>query len=1211
MQLRGRTPGGDAWAPGSALDPHVLRDAERRVPWPLIGWRAPPRITEERGWSVAAAPTIQAVGTMVAGNTSQSPAWPTHIVNDIGYCFVYARDVLGSAGVPQLSTSATFVKVPGSDAADAGGNDHFCAFWARATSNAMSTPTVSITGSLGGSYSSISAIIITVRGAILTGDPTEAVSTGANAGSSTAVSIAAGTTLGANRLVIAAVGEPANSATCTGWTNATLSGFTSLHDTFIGGSGHQSAAAGTKATGASWGTSTATMGSATTWVGIAVAVLPVADPGVGRVPTARADGRVWLKPGQFAKVQGSTEQNNGVAGSVPAPSFIARNPRPWLKPGQFARAVPSSQSLGTGVEAPPTPRPIPANQRPWLKPGFGARVQGSTVNPVPVGVRGASYWGPHFPRRRVHGARTFWNGHFPDGIPNTVPGVPPAGAGAFALLLESGAKVTYGWQTGLFKSYSGKERRSNLVDDPGQRFEGEAILVGDQTRAARVRLARYAALGTPFQLGLPYESLAITADSTGTTVHVNTTTLSDWAVAGCRVLVRRASAAGTGGVTFSSVEAVIQSVTANTIELDTTLGNVGLIGGEIMPEVAVYLDAQQAFARYQTPLAVERWQVKARNVNPGFMRSATWAQLALGGTATGVTLRAWTAGSAGNAKTVQFIADSTVGPYAEVIGNALVYHYRAGIDTVASMVGAIERTDSLYVIGARPDTIMTGGDAFGPTALSGGADAGPVPVGIGATVATFAGVPVWNRRLDDPDTVTDTIQSFAQAQDLGGLPFMAGMTAIADWGRDIRLVARLGAEWQWTKKFLDTVRARWKSFWLPSWRADLVATATGAGTLTVRGTENGGDVFAWYPAQRSYVQIWQADGTVTYARISAAVDNGNSTATLSIVDAASAPITLSGSAIAMVSWLERVRLEDDTVAVAFRDFHFELGLTARVMQQATEQALVTFADYEASVESSQPRIGIQIDLPIVTYRVTTNTRDVTIAGATYHAEASTHDEIRVSPIVDEVDGVTLTLPLAHKVSQAWVLGIAPPQRVGVTITLGQPVGSEVTFRGEIVSMEQDGHLAHFRVLSTFGRMLERRLPVHSVGRECPKVLGDADCTVNIEALKVAATVLAYAGTSLTLSTVGGHASTWAEGGKLFHVASNSWFTVSTQVGTTVVVHAPIVGLANGDAVYLYPGCAKDAATCSGKFDNMVNFGGQPQLPLTNPTRSPGFGVISS
>lgn len=861
------------------------------------------------------AAAFQAVGTAVGGTGTLSPSWPAHAVDDIAILIVEHRTAGSDGGAATLSTPAGFAPISGAaDLTSAAGTfARITAFWCRATSAAMTAPTVA------DSYDSGVAVIATFRGCIASGNPVNVASVASNTTSNSAISVDGATTTVAEAMIVIAVGAIAL-GTVSGWANASLISVTERLDTSA--TDWVAIATGVMASEGTYGATTATHTFGVPWAGVTIALNGIATV-PGSLSAPRTDGRVWLKPGQFAAVRGSTQQNRGIPSDVPSyapPLAWQRLERPWQPPG-FGVKLKGSTQYTRGGESTPTPSPMRGLQRPWLKPGQFARTQGSTVNTLPY-VFFPGYWGPHFPPR---GSLTYWDGHFPEGVSTLVPGVNPDGAATFVLVLQEGVTVKYAWMTGLFKSFNGKERRSSIVDDPAQRFDGEAILINDETRAARSRLARYAAIGTPFLLGLPYEELTFRADAATTTVYVQSTAQADWCAPGARVVLRHAK--------YGGAEAVVQSYTSNSITLDVAPGNVGRVGGSIMPAMAIYLDPQQRFDRYATDEAIERWHVAGRNVNAGFSSSATSASLALGGASTGVTLTYPTAGAVGNAWSVQFVSDAVSNPYVTIAGSTLVYHFRPNIDTVASMAIAIEGTSLMLVTGPRPLTVMTGADVFGPTALSGGADASALPVGIGAVVATFASRPVWDRRVDVMSLAPDSLQSMTEAQDLGGLPFIAGQASVPDWGRSLVLVRELGGEWQWIKKFLDTVKGRFKSFWLASWRPDLVYVSKAAGSVTVTSGENAGDVFAWWPQHRTYLQIWQADGTLTYVRITAAVDNGNGTVTLTIVDAADAAVTLSGSAVSMVSWLELVRLESDEVTVTFSDFNFAVSLTARVVQR--------------------------------------------------------------------------------------------------------------------------------------------------------------------------------------------------------------------------------------------------------------------------------------
>ncbi len=555
------------------------------------------------------------------------------------------------------------------------------------------------------------------------------------------------------------------------------------------------------------------------------------------------------------------------------------------------------------------------------------------IDPVP-GTPLGSWWGGWFPR----GFGLSWWGYpelawFPDGFAaDTVPGTNPPGAATF-VLLQNGTRVTYSWRTGIHKSYSGRERRSGLIDDPMVRFEGDALLSMVETRATRSRLARYAAQGQPFLLGLSYEALALRTASPGSVVAVHSTTSSDWCVVGARVAVVH--------TTRGTMEGVIQSYTADEITLDVTLGAIGAIGATIVPLFAIFLDQTQGFGRY--PVDLERWSLRARNAVAGLASSPIKAELSLedpqtrSGALDFMRLVAQTSGAAGNSIVVTQSDDalSSGGELDEDVGAQTLHIKYSGDDTTVDQYVALLAGSSLVrLLGTYTgtDILAAADDEFAATSLSGGVDATPIAVGIGASVTYFNGRPVWDRGVDVVGMAGDSLQSMAETQDFGGLPFAAGMAAVPDWGRDIKISRPVRGEWQWFKLFLDKIKGRWKSFWLPTHRDDLPWISSGVGAITV---DAAADVFAWYPNQK-HIQIVQIDGTATYAIVTNAVDNGDDTVTLTLIDEAASPVTLSGAAVDHVSWLEVCRLESDTVSVAFGAAMFSAQMTARVVQQDEE-----------------------------------------------------------------------------------------------------------------------------------------------------------------------------------------------------------------------------------------------------------------------------------
>lgn len=786
------------------------------------------------------------------------------------------------------------------------------------------------------------------------------------------------------------------------------------------------------------------------------------------------------------------------------------------------------------------------------------------------------FWGRMFPK-------AFWGRWFQGGTL-----APPVGAAAF--VLDENVTVTYAWRSGLFKSYSGLERRSNMVDDPAQRYEGEVVLDDTQTRAKRAALARNAAQGRPFALGLPYEQLTLRAGATGAAVPVYTTALSDWAVVGGRVIVRHK--------THGAVEGVIAAVSSDSITLTSAPGAPASRGAVIMPTIAVYLDPQQTFSRY--PTVAERWGIKARAAVAGFSTAAVAATLELAdftgsGALDGLRLVARSAGAGGNAIVVTQSDDAlTSGGEIDEDTSAKTLHikYSGGSTTVNEYIALINSGSALvYVAGAAADftsALSATADEFAATALSGGLGATFAEVGRGATVTEFAGRPVWDRGIDVDGTAQDSIQSMAEVQDLGGLAFASGSAAVPDWGRALKYSALIGAELQWVKRFMDEVRGRWRTWWLASWRPDLVPTAVGVGTLTIN---DDGDFSAFYPLQQQYVQCRATDESLTYARISGYVDNGDGTLTLSLVDEDDLPITLP-SVPSLVSWLDRVRFESDAIPLKFAGIRWTVEETVRAVQLA-------------DTEEPQRRDGIKITHGTTIHLIATGTRDIVIDGETYLASPAGRAGVEIRTLGDD-HPLEMRLPLTHPFVQRYTAGNVPPREITVEVRSAYESTFDLMHVGFVVAMSVEGHIASFSVPKTIDIAVRKRLPVLSVGRLCGHVLYNADCRADRAAFTISSTIASVDGRNIVCDIA--LDDTWARGGELVHTASGEAMTIFEHLQTVdlagqhanLTLQAAVYGMQVGDAVTITAGCRHDISTCRNIFDNVQNFGGFPQLPTVNP-----------
>ncbi len=286
--------------------------------------------------------------------------------------------------------------------------------------------------------------------------------------------------------------------------------------------------------------------------------------------------------------------------------------------------------------------------------------------------------------------------------------------------------------------------------------------------------------------------------------------------------------------------------------------------------------------------------------------------------------------------------------------------------------------------------------------------------------------------------------------------------------------------------------------------------------------------------------------------------------------------------------------------------------------------MTTFLEDESSVESSAPIEGFEIIYGLVIQRITSAARDATIGANRFVASAVGRAEIAVGAAGDPKE-MTFTLPVSHPLPQRYLLNGTPPRQISVTLWRKQRTSGAVerTWHGLVTSMALDGHVATFRVPSRLSETLQRRLPTMSVTRSCSHVLYDPQCRVLRQEhtgswTKQAAGVTNVNGRVVTVNTLGGQADQWARYGELEHLATGERMTVRSncvsledKVGVVITMQAPIAELKFGDIVIAYAGCDHDIGTCRDKFNNVVNFGGMPNLPTRNPHVPNGLGIYQS
>jgi uncharacterized phage protein (TIGR02218 family) len=117
-------------------------------------------------------------------------------------------------------------------------------------------------------------------------------------------------------------------------------------------------------------------------------------------------------------------------------------------------------------------------------------------------------------------------------------------------------------------------------------------------------------------------------------------------------------------------------------------------------------------------------------------------------------------------------------------------------------------------------------------------------------------------------------------------------------------------------------------------------------------------------------------------------------------------------------------------------------------------------------------------------------------------------------------------------------------------------------------------------------------------RQCRHALYSPGCGVDKAAFAVPGTVDTAVANQVFVTAAAAFANNYFTGGMLT-TAEGSRLIVE-HIGTSLTLITPLTVLTGGTPLTLYPGCDHTLDTCTNKFSNSLNFGGQPWLPLKNP-----------
>jgi uncharacterized phage protein (TIGR02218 family) len=235
------------------------------------------------------------------------------------------------------------------------------------------------------------------------------------------------------------------------------------------------------------------------------------------------------------------------------------------------------------------------------------------------------------------------------------------------------------------------------------------------------------------------------------------------------------------------------------------------------------------------------------------------------------------------------------------------------------------------------------------------------------------------------------------------------------------------------------------------------------------------------------------------------------------------------------------------------------------------------------------------------WRFTSAAQPITIGFEVYQPVAIEHAGISASR---ELARNALAITVARDNPVAELFRIAPPSDVVTCVISQMHEGSServALWSGRIVGVDWSGAQAELSLEPVYTSV--RRLGLRRrYQRACPFALYGAGCGVLRTAWQHVSTADSIAGLTVQVTGAGAFGDGWYAGGYLeWETAGlNERRMIARQVGPNVELTAAPHGLAVGQVVRLFPGCDRTLATCHGKFNNSLNYGGMPYIPLRNP-----------
>lgn len=396
-----------------------------------------------------------------------------------------------------------------------------------------------------------------------------------------------------------------------------------------------------------------------------------------------------------------------------------------------------------------------------------------------------------------------------------------------------------------------------------------------------------------------------------------------------------------------------------------------------------------------------------------------------------------------------------------------------------------------------------------------------------------------------------------------------------------------------------------RAFWCPTWEEDLRLTAAvSSDTLTVEDVDGvaAGDFIAFI---RDTIQATAQVATAVDDTVTLTADPGDF------------------DADTLVSRLLLVRLARTKLAVNWlhpgaASAEFEVREVPPEYTPAADETLGSTLSL-LPVRCYLYELTRTLGGTATVSRYTSFESDLTYGGNTYSAAKLQHGEIRQGLALDR-DEVTITAPVAagHPLTQLATLKLEAPLFLTIrsgTVNAGAAENTAVIFYGEVVGASVRGSVLTAKAVPG-GSVFDRMFPRMRFQRTCNHALFSTGCgllktnwsfTATVQDPGTAGYPFEFVLENLQDRSItvpeGFFAGGWIESGTGATWQRRAVLLSTAPSGAVLTVtldRDPEPFWEADDAVTLYPGCDGTPARCR-FFDNWLNFGGHPFLPLANPS----------